>query len=206
MLSPDYPIATERLLLRPFAPDDLDGLVAIHADPDVVRYLYWDVRDRDELRGVLQDKAARSLLAKEGDALNLAAVVAETGELAGDVTLFWRSAEHRAGEVGYIFNLAFGGRGYATEAARAMLRLGFEGLGLHRITGRLDGRNAASARVLERLGMRREAHLVENELVKGEWTDEVVYAMLDREWRAAQADMPESRSDVAAGSASNRSA
>jgi len=87
-----------------------------------------------------------------------------------------------------------------------MLRLGFEGLGLHRITGRLDGRNAASARVLERLGMRREAHLVENELVKGEWTDEVVYAMLDREWRAAQADMPESRSDVAAGSASNRSA
>ena len=206
MLSPDYPIATERLLLRPFAPDDLDGLVAIHADPDVVRYLYWDVRDRDELRVVLEDKAARSLLAKEGDALNLAAVVAETGELAGDVTLFWRSAEHRAREVGYIFNPAFGGRGYATEAARAMLRLGFEGLGLHRITGRLDGRNAASARVLERLGMRREAHLVENELVKGEWTDEVVYAMLDREWRAAQADMPESRSDVAAGSASNRSA
>ena len=81
MLSPDYPIATERLLLRPFAPDDLDGLVAIHADPDVVRYLYWDVRDRDELRGVLEDKAARSLLAKEGDALNLAAVVAETGDV-----------------------------------------------------------------------------------------------------------------------------
>ena len=64
-----------------------------------------------------------------------------------------------------------------------MLRVGFEDLGLHRICGRLDGRNAASARVLERLGMRREAQLLENERVKGEWANEVVYAMLDREWR-----------------------
>ena len=65
-----------------------------------------------------------------------------------------------------------------------MLRIGFEELGLHRIAGRLDARNEASARVLERLGMRREAHLVENEFVKGEWTDELVYAMLEQEWRA----------------------
>jgi RimJ/RimL family protein N-acetyltransferase len=64
-----------------------------------------------------------------------------------------------------------------------MLRLGFDGLGLHRIVGRCDGRNTPSTRLLERLGMRREAHLVQNELVKGEWTDEVVYAMLESEWR-----------------------
>ena len=205
MLRPSYPIATERLLLRPFAPDDLDALIAIHGDPGVVRYLYWDVRDRDELRGVLEEKAGRTALAKAGDALNLAAVTADTGELVGDMTLFWHSEEHRAGEVGYMIDPAQQGRGYATEAARAMLRLGFEELGLHRITGRIDARNTASARVLERLGMRREAHLVENELVKGEWTDEVVDAMLDREW-AAQAATPASRSKVAAGSASKRSA
>jgi RimJ/RimL family protein N-acetyltransferase len=205
MLSPDYPIATERLLLRPFEPGDLDALAAIHGDPDVVRYLLFGVRDRDELPGVLEEKAKRTVLAEAGDALNLAAVHAETGELVGDVTLFWHSAEHRAGEVGYILHPVHNGCGYATEAARALLRLGFEELGLHRITGRLDGRNAASARVLERLGMRREAHLVENELVKGEWADEVVYAMLDREW-AAQAATRASRADVAAGSASNRSA
>jgi RimJ/RimL family protein N-acetyltransferase len=200
MLSPDYPIATERLLLRPFEPGDLDALVAIHGDPEVVRYLYWGVRDREELRGVLEEKATRTVIAREGDGLNLAVVVAATGELAGDMSLMWRSEEHRMAEVGYIFNPAHAGRGYATEAARALLRLGFEDLGLHRIIGRLDARNTASARVLERLGMRREAHLVENEFVQGEWTDEVVYAILDREWAAA------SRSDVAAGSASNRSA
>jgi RimJ/RimL family protein N-acetyltransferase len=186
MLRPAYPVATERLLLRPFEPDDLDALVAIHGDPGVVRYLYWDVRDRDELRGLLVDKQRRVELAHEGDVLNLAAVLADTRELVGDVTLFWHSEQHRQGEVGYIMHPAHGGRGYATEASRALLRVGFDELGLHRITGRIDARNAASARVLERLGMRREAHLVENELVKGVWTDEVVYALLDREWRALQ--------------------
>ena len=76
------------------------------------------------------------------------------------------------------------GHGYGTEGARLMLRLGFEVLGLHRIIGRCDARNTASARVMERLGMRREAHLIENEWVNGEWTDELLYAMLDHEWRA----------------------
>jgi RimJ/RimL family protein N-acetyltransferase len=160
VLRPAFPIATERLDLRPFEPGDLDALVAIHGDPEVVRYLYFDVRDRDELRGVLGEKAQRTALEKEGDGLNLAAVLRATGELVGDVVLFWRSEEHRQGEVGYIMHPAHGGRGYATEAARALLRIGFEELGLHRICGRLDARNTASARVLERLGMRREAHLV----------------------------------------------
>jgi len=85
------------------------------------------------------------------------------------------------------------GHGYATEAAAAMLGLGFEGLGLHRIVGRLDARNDASARVLERLGMRREAHFVENEFVKGEWCDELVYAMLASEWQASPGSQGGSR-------------
>ena len=64
-----------------------------------------------------------------------------------------------------------------------MLAFAFEELGLHRVVGRLEPRNAGSARVLEKLGMRREAHLVENEWVKGEWQSELIYALLAREWR-----------------------
>ena len=112
---------------------------------------------------------------------------AQTGELVGDCVLMLRSKEHEQGEVGYVFNPAYHGRGYATEAVGALLRLGFEGLGLHRIAGHLDARNIASARVLERAGLRREAHLVENEFVKGEWADELIYAILRREWEARQA-------------------
>ena len=67
---------------------------------------------------------------------------------------------------------------------RAMLGLAFDGLGLHRVVARCDGRNTASVAVMERLGMRKEAHFVENEFVKGEWADEIVHAMLAEEWRA----------------------
>ncbi|GAA2169620.1 GNAT family N-acetyltransferase [Actinomadura napierensis] len=183
MLRPTFPIETERLSLRPFREDDLEGLYAYQSLPEVARFLYWEPRDREESRSFLREKMAASSLEKEGDWLVLAIEWRASGDLVGEVNLQWRSREHRQGEIGYILNPAFHGRGIATEAAEAVLRLGFEGLGLHRIVGRLDGRNAASARVLERLGMRREAHLLQNEMVKGEWTDEVIYAMLSGEWQ-----------------------
>lgn len=182
MLKPAYPIDTDRLRLRPFAVDDFDALYAFHARPDVVRYLYWTQRSREEFQEVLERKMASSMIEREGDSINVAVVLRETNTVIGDVNLNWVSAEHGTGEIGFIFDPGHHGHGYAGEAARAMLRLGFTELGLHRIIGRCDGRNEASARVMDKLGMRREAHFVENELVKGEWTDEVVYAMLEREW------------------------
>jgi RimJ/RimL family protein N-acetyltransferase len=183
MLKPSYPIRTARLILRPFTPADLDALHAIQSLPEVTRYLYWGPRDLEQVREVLETKIGESALLEEGQALGLAVELVATGELIGNATLFWNSRLHRSGEIGYVFHPAHYGRGYATEVGRALLELGFDGLDLHRIAGRLDGRNEASARVLERLGMRREAHLVENEMVKGEWTDELVYAILQREWR-----------------------
>lgn len=98
--------------------------------------------------------------------------------------MIWRDAASRQGEIGYIFNPAYHGQGYATEAARVLLELGFEGLGLHRIYARCAAANTASWRVMERLGMRREAHLRENLFVKGAWDEELIYAMLEDEWRA----------------------
>jgi RimJ/RimL family protein N-acetyltransferase len=93
------------------------------------------------------------------------------------------SEEHRCVEVGYIIDPAHAGRGLATEAAAAFLRLAFEQFRMHRVIGRVEPRNTGSVRVLEKLGMRREAHFVENEWVKGEWQSELVFAILDREWR-----------------------
>jgi len=72
------------------------------------------------------------------------------------------------------------------EAGRQVLRIAFEELSVHRVVGRLEARNTASARVLEKLGMRREAHLIENEYVKDEWQSEMIYAILELEWRALQ--------------------
>jgi RimJ/RimL family protein N-acetyltransferase len=173
--------------LRPFVADDLDPLFDIHSRVDVARYLYWEPRTYDEVGEALKKKMSQSQLTKPGEPLSLAVVRKDTGALIGDLVLFWVSEEHRQGEIGYIFHPDHAGQGFATEAAREGLRLGFEGLGLHRIVARLDGRNERSARLCERLGMRREAHFIQNELVKGEWTDEIVYAMLEHEWRAQNA-------------------
>ena len=90
--------------------------------------------------------------------------------------------EEGQGEIGFIFHPDHQGHGYATEAARALLAHAFDAYGLHRVYGRLEPRNVASARVLEKLGMRREALLIENEWVKGEWQSEAIYALLAREW------------------------
>jgi RimJ/RimL family protein N-acetyltransferase len=184
MLHPTYPLLTERLSLRPFRDDDLDALFAIQSRPDVVRYLYWEPRSRDETREMLDRRKLQTAIDREGDGIHLAAELRVAPGLIGHFNLHFASLEHHQGEIGFVLNPDHHGHGYGTEGAHVMLGLGFDGLGLHRIVGRCDGRNAASAGLMERLGMRREAHLVENEFVKGEWTDELVYAMLDREWQA----------------------
>ncbi|GIH71275.1 GNAT family N-acetyltransferase [Sphaerimonospora thailandensis] len=186
MLHPRHPITTRRLLLRPFTSGDLDAVHAYESLPDVARYLYWQPRDLDASRASLDAKITRTALHQEGDVIELAIILADSGEVIGSTLLIWTSREHRQGEIGYILHPHHHGRGYAGEAAREMLRLGFDQLGLHRVTGRLDARNAASAAVLRKLGMRQEAHLLDNEYVKGEWTSEIVYAVLEHEW-AAQA-------------------
>ena len=186
-LRPSYPVRTGRLLLRPLTVADADALLAYRGRDDVSRYVPFEAMSRDDILELIAGRWARTELTDEGQSLTLGAEVAETGlaetgELAGDVVLFWHSREHAGGELGYVFNPALGGRGYATEAANAMLGLGFETMGLHRITARIDERNEPSVKLARRLGMRQEARLVDNEIFKGEWSTEVDFAMLASEW------------------------
>jgi RimJ/RimL family protein N-acetyltransferase len=187
VLRPEFPIETPRLLLRPFEDADLDALVEIQSRPEVSDYLYWEPRERREVRNVFERLKSMSRIDESSDSLRLAAITRETGALVGDYSLRLDSREHAQGEIGYITHPDHQGHGYATEGCLPLLRLGFEVLGLHRIFGNCDGRNQASARVMERLGMRREAHFRENEFVKGVWTDALIYAILASEWRDRQA-------------------
>jgi RimJ/RimL family protein N-acetyltransferase len=188
VFTPSYPIQTERLLLRPYERGDFDALLAMQSREDVVRYLYEDPLGPDDVRALLDRRLADTSLSDEGDTLAVAVVLRTGGEMIGNCILHWSSRQHQQGEIGFVFHPDHHGRGYATEAARPLVDFGFDEVGLHRIIGRLEARNIASARVLEKLGMRREALLIENEFVKGEWQSELVYAILDREWRALQFD------------------
>jgi RimJ/RimL family protein N-acetyltransferase len=180
--APGWPIHTDRLLLRPFVETDLQAMHAMQSDEEVVRYLYQDARSLDEVRAALVRKISAASIAGEGDGIGAAVVLRETGEVVADMSLWCVSEGHAQGEIGFTVHPAHQRKGYATEAARPLLDFGFGTVGWHRVVGRTEARNIASARVLEKLGMRREAHFVENEWVKGEWQSELVYAILAEEW------------------------
>ena len=182
-MKPDWPLETERLVLRPFEDGDLEAMYAIQSDAESARWLYNEARSLDETKALLAKKIAGDRYRAEGDWIAAAVVARATGRFVGDVSMQWVSEQHKTGEIGFIFDRAHQGLGYATEAARVFLAFAFERMGFHRVIGRTEARNTASARVLEKLGMRLEAHLVENEWVKGEWQSELVYAILEHEWR-----------------------
>ena len=184
-LRPTYPIRGDRLLLRPLTSRDIDALLAYRGREDVCRYVPFEPMTREGITERLTGQWARTELTGEGQSLTLGAEVSQTGELAGDIILFWHSEEHAGGEIGYVFNPSLGGRGYATEAVTTMLRLGFEELGMHRIIARIDERNDPSVRLARRVGMRQETRQVENEFFKGEWSTELDFAILAAEWHAA---------------------
>ncbi|HET6172733.1 MAG TPA: GNAT family N-acetyltransferase [Gaiellales bacterium] len=177
-------IETERLVLRPFRDSDLDDLHAMRSLPEVVRYLYGEVRTREESEELLAERLALTSLREDDDSLALAVERRSDDRVIGDLSLWLRSAAHRQGEIGFVFHPDAQGQGYAREAAAALLGVAFGQLGLHRVFGRTDGRNEASAALMRRLGMRQEAHLRENELFKGAWGDELVFAVLEHEWSA----------------------
>jgi len=184
--APSYPIETERLRLRPFTRGDVDAVFGYRQREDVARFLFDEPMSREAATETVQGRGGQTDFATEGDKILLAVELREPHLLIGEVSLIWRSEPWRQGEIGYIFDPAHQGRGYATEAARQLLAMGFEGAGLHRIYARCDARNEASWRVMERLGMRREAHFREHALFKGAWDEEFVYALLEDEWRAAR--------------------
>lgn len=187
-MRPSYPVRSPRLSLRPVSERDVEALVAYRSLPEVCRYVPFEPMDATAVRERLRGPWGGQVLEAEGEALMLAVELIATGELVGDVLLMWSSAEHRDGEIGYVFHPAYSGHGYATEAVHRLLHLAFDDLGLHRVVARVDADNHSSARLAARLGMRQEAHLVQNEWFKGRWSDELDFAILEREWRAMDHD------------------
>jgi RimJ/RimL family protein N-acetyltransferase len=179
---PELPIETERLNLRAFSRGDVDAVFAYRQRDDVARFLFDEPMSRETCAEAVQARTVQTSWHEEGDKLLLAVERKQDHAMIGEVSLILRNEIARQGELGYIFNPDYHGHGYATEAALGLMRVGFEAAGLHRIYARCDARNEASWRVMERLGMRREAHFREHILVKGVWDEELIYAMLEDEW------------------------
>jgi RimJ/RimL family protein N-acetyltransferase len=177
------PLHTARLVLRTMTPDDVDDIYDYQARADVCRYLMFEPRTRDEVAEKLAKYSTAHALNGEGDFWQLAIERAgDSGRVIGDVYFAIKSVANATGEIGWTLHPDFAGNGYMTEAAGAVLNIAFCRLGLHRVRAELDARNSASIALCRRLGMREEAHFVEDLWFKGAWGDTAVYAILDHEW------------------------
>ena len=174
-----WPLATERLRLRPHNADDAEWLHELYSRPDVARYLLDEPWTAEATHDKLTERLAKTDI--DGKTGALALVIEHDGVPIGDVALWLTDHEHRQGEIGWVLDPAHGGQGFASEAVRAVLALGFDHYKLHRITAQMDARNSASAALARRVGLRLEAHHVQDWFSKGEWTDTLIFARLASE-------------------------
>lgn len=174
---------TERLLLREFAREDWREVLAYQQDPRYLRFYRWSSRTAADVRSFIA-MFVRWQRERPRTKHQLAIVLRQNDRLIGNCGIRKATAEAWEAELGYEIDPRHWGRGYATEAARRMLGFAFDNLELHRVWASCIAENVASARVLEKLGMRREGHLRQNQWLKGHWHDSYVYAILEQEWRA----------------------
>ncbi|MGC0370749.1 GNAT family N-acetyltransferase [Microbacterium sp. SLBN-111] len=175
-------VVRDRVRLRPIVDADVDAMVAYRGDPDVCRFLPFEPQSADDIRQRIGYLFGETSLEGERGGVVLAIERLDDAAVIGDLVLFHLDAASGTAEIGWVVSPSAAGRGLATEAVRALIDTAFEVYGLRRLVARIDAENARSIALAERVGMRREAHLVENEWFKGRWSDEVDYAVLAREW------------------------
>jgi len=177
-----FPIETKRLLLRELTATDEADIHEYASDPLVPQYDCWGPNTREQTH----ERLSKGLIKQQDwprDDVTLAVELLEAGKLIGSVRLWVVDDANGTAELGYSFNRSYWNRGFATEAARALLDPAFRIMKMHRVCATCDTRNVVSWRFMEKLGMRREAHFVRDKLQRGEWRDTFLYAVLQDEWR-----------------------
>ncbi len=175
-------LETSRLLLREFEENDWERVLAYQSDPLYLQYYHWTERSEEDVKSFVQmflDFQQERPRTK----FQLAVTLKSNDLLIGNCGIRINNPALREANIGFEFDALFWGRGYATEAAQAILQFGFQELASHRIWANTLAVNKGSANVLAKLGMRKEAQEMEKDYIKGAWYDSLTYAILDWEWR-----------------------
>jgi RimJ/RimL family protein N-acetyltransferase len=183
------PNVTRRVVLRLLRPDDAEAVFAYRSDPQVVRFQMWQPQEVQDIRSFI---AGLQHLEPDtpGTWYQVAITLRESGVLIGDCGLHFPMSEPGQAEVGVTVAPGYQRQGYATEALEQVTDYLFDELRKHRVYARADPRNEASIALLQRVGMRKEGHLRESVWVRGEWTDDAIYAILEEDWRARRRSKP----------------
>ena len=176
-------LETERLLLREFVESDWPAVLAYQANPLYLQYYHWPARQEEDVRAFVA-MFLKFQAERPRRKFQLAVTLKQGGRLIGSCGVRVNDPDLREANIGYEIDPQFWGMGYATEAARRILKFGFVNLEMHRIWATTLLINAGSIRVLEKLGLRREGHEREKEFIKGLWRDSLTYAILNHEYQA----------------------
>jgi RimJ/RimL family protein N-acetyltransferase len=175
------PIVTERLVLRRYTHDDIPDVLGFVSHPSLASVTSGRIQATEEGVRTYIDLQNSYQPFQQNKIFELAVERQEDGKVIGMVGLIRQ--DHRQGEIGWALGVEYRGQGYATEAASALMDNAFHSLGLHRIYADTNSDNLASLRLMERLGMRREALLRGSVYEKGKWLDQYIYGILADEWR-----------------------
>lgn len=174
-------LETIRVRLRHFTDADFAAFMAYRNDPEVAKYQSWTGIREAEAHAFMQEQKEIQL-GVPSQGVQIAIELKETGMLMGDCYFTINEHDDRQAEIGYSLSRAYQGKGFATEAVSCFLTYAFLTFDLHRIIAITDCENAASVALLERLGLRREGHFLQNVWFKGKWGNEYLYAVLEKEW------------------------
>ncbi|MCD7900236.1 MAG: GNAT family N-acetyltransferase [Bacteroides sp.] len=173
-------IKTDRLIIRLAIPDDAEAIYSYRSDFIENKYQGWYPDSVDEIRDYIHNMPQTMDVADI--CFQFVIIIADENRLIGDMGIVFTNHDKMQAEIGCTLHKKFHGRGFATEALKAMVNFLFEKLNKHRIIASIDPRNTASIQLIERLGFRKEGHFRESYYLRGEWMDDIIYAMLRKEW------------------------
>jgi len=174
-------LKSKRLILRPIQLSDAGAFFAYRSDAETNKFQGWIPKTLDEAEAFIAKSA--TTINEPGTWFQLVLIEHTSGEVIGDVGIHFIDTDGHQVELGCTLGKAHHGNGYATEALQAVIDYLFKKLNKHRIIASIDPGNTASIKMVERMGFRKEAHFKESLLINGNWVDDVVYALLQKEWK-----------------------
>lgn len=187
-MNPSITITTPRLTLREYLETDFPGIHAYSKDQETTRFMRWGPNTPEDTRKFIRRTMDAQSVEPRVDYF-FVVCLKHGGQIIGGFGIHLDEDTWQCATIGYGFNKAYWGQGYATEATQALIQFGFSWLGMRRIQAFCDTRNLASARVMEKNQMQREALLDKHMWQKGEWRDSYLYAILADIWRDARSQI-----------------
>lgn len=172
-------LETSRLYLRKINKKDIDDLFVMRSNPEIMRYIPRPLAQKEEDVLELIHRMDEGLLKNES--INWAMALKENDQLIGTIGYVRSKPEHHRAEVGYMLNPFFHAKGYTYEALKEVIKFGFNKMNLHSIEAIIDPRNRASEKLLLKCDFKKEAHLKENVFWNDEFSDSVIYTILNKE-------------------------